>query len=443
MKLRDSVKECGVVGAGGAGFPTHMKVGAAADTVIVNGAECEPLLASDKYLMEMEGEKIVRGLEFIMEACGAKKGYIALKEKYSNQLESLTRAIERSSRNDISLFPLGDFYPAGDELILVYEITERVVPEQGIPLQVGCLVENVETTFNICSAVVNNKPVTRRYLTCTGEVKNPSVVKAHIGTPIAEIIKLCEGATIDEYVVVVGGPFMGRVVTDLETPVTKTTSGIIVLSHDHEIVRRKTLPYEFIVRQSKSVCCQCTYCTELCPRYLLGHDLQPHLIMRQIGYGVDVPQQVIANAILCSGCGLCEIYACVMGLSPNKINTMIKERLGAEGIEPDFPLRKITVNEMKDYRKIPTERVLNRLHLTKYDTQTLERGVETDPSLVEISLKQHIGAASVPVVKKGDIVKEGTLIAETKANALGAAIHASLEGEVKYIDSERIIIQRK
>lgn len=443
MKLSESVKECGVVGAGVAGFPTHIKIGSAADTVIVNGAECEPLLASDKYLMETEGEKIVMGLGFIMEACGAKKGYIALKEKYSNQLESLSEAIGKGSRNDISLFPLGDYYPAGDELILVHEIVKRVVPEQGIPLQVGCLVENVETTFNICTAVVNKEPVTRRYLTCTGEVRNPSVVRAHIGTPIGEIIDLCKGATIDEYVVVVGGALMGTVVTDLKTPVTKTTSGIIVLSGDHEIVRRKTLPHEFIIRQSKSVCCQCTYCTELCPRYLLGHDLQPHLIMRQIGYGVDVPNKVIANAILCSGCGLCEIYACVMGLSPNKINTMIKERLSSEGVMPEFPLRKITVNELKDYRKIPTERIINRLHLTKYDTQTLERGLETNPILVEISLKQHMGAASVPIVKTGDIVKEGTLIAEIQKNALGAAVHASIGGEVKFIDAERIIIQRK
>jgi Na+-translocating ferredoxin:NAD+ oxidoreductase RnfC subunit len=443
MKLSESVKACGVVGAGGAGFPTHIKIGAAADTVIVNGAECEPLLASDKYLMETEGEKIVRGLRFIMEACGAKKGYIALKEKYSTQLESLSEAIGKASRNDISLFPLGDFYPAGDELILVYEIVERVVPEQGIPIQVGCLVENVETTINICTAVENKLPVTRRYLTCTGEVRNPSVVRAHVGTPIGEIIDLCSGATIDDYVVVVGGPLMGTVVTDLKTPVTKTTSGIIVLSRDHEIVRKKTLPHEFIIRQSKSVCCQCTYCTELCPRYLLGHELQPHLIMRQIGYGVDIPNKVIENALLCSGCGLCEIYACVMGLSPNKVNTMIKERLSAEEFRSEFPLRKITVNELKDYRKIPTERIINRLHLMKYDTQALERGLETEPILVEISLKQHMGAASVPVVKEGDIVQEGSLIAEIQENALGAAIHASISGEVKFIDSERILIHRK
>ena len=101
------------------------------------------------------------------------------------------------------------------------------------------------------------------------------------------------------------------------------------------------------------------------------------------------------------------------------------------------------MNELKDYRKIPTERIKNRLHLMKYDTKTLKRGLETEPNLVEISLKQHIGAASVPVVKTGDIVKESSLIAEIQENALGAAVHACISGEVKFIDSERILIHRK
>jgi len=438
----EMVKSCGVVGAGGAGFPTHVKLSSSVDVVIVNGAECEPLLASDKYLLETRCDDILKGLSIIMRACGAGGGYIAVKEKYPRLLQGIKRAIQAGGRGDISLFPLSDYYPAGDEFLLVQEITNKVVPERGIPPQVGCLVENVETTFHIYEAVEHGKPVIRRFLTCTGEVKTPSVVKAHIGTSFREIIGLCGGPTVSDPVVISGGPLMGKVETDFESPVTKLTSGIIVLPRDHEIVRRKTIPVEHMIRQSKGACCQCTYCTELCPRYLIGHDLQPHLIMRQIGYGVDMPSRNIENALLCSGCGLCEIYACVMGLSPQRINTLIKDRFDAQGYRPEFLPRTIRVHEMKEYRKIPTDRIVNRLQLTKYTEWMLKRGVETAPDRVEMLLTQHTGTPAVPVVKLGDRVTEGALIADVPQNALGAAIHASIEGEVIFFDDERIIIKR-
>jgi Na+-translocating ferredoxin:NAD+ oxidoreductase RnfC subunit len=438
----DAVKSCGVVGAGGGGFPTHVKLSSAVDVAVVNGAECEPLLESDKYLLETQSDRILRGLALIMQSCRAASGYVAVKAKHSRLIQVLSKAIGESGRKDLSLFPLGDFYPAGDEFLLVEELTKRIVPERGIPPQVGCLVENVETTLNIQRAVELGEPVTRRYLTCSGEVRWPSVVKAHIGTSFREIIDLCGGATVEDPVVVIGGPLMGKVETDLETPVTKLTSGIIVLSREHEVVRRKTLPVEHMIRQIKAACCQCTYCTELCPRYLIGHDLKPHLIMRQIAYGVELPSKTIVNALLCSGCGLCEIYACVMGLSPQRINTMIKESLAAQGYRPEFPVREIKIHEMKEYRKIPTDRIVNRLKLTSYVQKPLRRHVETNPSRVEISLDQHAGAPSVPVVKKRERVVEGALIAEIPKDTLGAAVHSSIDGEVIFVDEERIIIQR-
>ncbi len=438
MKISEIVKEKGVVGAGGGGFPTHIKIDVKVDTVIANGAECEPLLASDKYLMEKESDKIVKGLEYMIEACGAKRGIIALKEKYSKPFQSIAKAI--GDRKDIEIFGLGDFYPAGDEFILVNEVTGRIVPEGGIPLKVGCVVDNVETIFNIYEAVKEDRPVTKRYLTCTGEVKNPSVVKAHIGVPIGDIISICGGATVDDFVVVIGGPLMGSIETDLESPVTKITTGIIVLPKDHEVIAKKKIPLEFMIKLSKSACCQCTYCTELCPRYLIGHDLKPHMIMRQINYGIDVPAETIRNAFLCSECRLCEVYACVMELSPSIMNRCIKERLLAEGYKPEFPEREMVKNEMKEYRRIPTSRIIDRLQLDKYSKGFVKRGVETDPDRVEILLRQHRGEPSQPVVKVGDRVHEGDLIAEISKNRLGAMVHASIEGSVTYVDGERIII---
>ncbi len=440
MDIASSIKQCGVVGSGGAGFPTHVKVDADVKVAIINGAECEPLLMSDKFLLETSIDRIIGGLEYIMEATGAETGYIALKEKYPGPLASVRRATE--GRDSIHVFPLGDYYPAGDEFLLVYEVTGKVVPEGGIPLHVGCVVDNVETALNVYEAVKNQRPVTTRYLTCTGEVSSPGVVEVPIGTPVSDVIELCGGPLIEDYVVVLGGPLMGKVETDLKTPVTKTTSGIIVLDRDHEVVRRKTIPLEFMVKQSRTVCCQCTYCTELCPRYLLGHDLQPHLIMRQIGYGIDEPARVIENAFLCSGCGLCEVYACVMGLSPSAINTVLKERLADQGYKPSFDGKKIEPHEMRDFRKIPTSRIVNRLQLTKYSRREVKRGLSMSPKRVEIPLKQHLGEPATAVVGPGDRVEKGSLIAEVSIDGLGAAVHASISGGVAVVDEERIIIER-
>ena len=441
MNLSERVKQCGVVGAGGAGFPTHVKLQAHADIIIVNGAECEPLLGSDNFLMERESEKLIRGTEYIMRSCGAREGYIALKEKHGDAVRALKSALGEAK--DIELFMLEDVYPSGDEFVLVYEITGRVVPEGGIPPDVGCVACNVETVVNICTAVEEERGVTLRYLSCTGEVKTPSIVRAHIGTSLLEIIKLCGGATIEDPVVLLGGPMMGRIETDLNTPVIKTTSALIVLPREHPVVQHKTMSMEFIIRQCKAACCQCTYCTELCPRYLLGHDLKPHMIMRQIAHGLDIPATVIQNALLCSECGLCETYACVMGLSPQLVNKTIKERFAAAGFKPEFSSSEPVVHEMRNYRLIPTDRLQGRLRLQQFYERGLGRDVHTDPDRVEILLQQHIGESATPTVAQGDRVTSGTPIAEMKKDVLGSSIHASIDGVVSLIDEERIIIEKR
>ncbi|UCB46656.1 MAG: 4Fe-4S dicluster domain-containing protein [Spirochaetota bacterium] len=441
MNISELIKSSGVVGAGGAGFPTHVKVEAEIDTVIVNGAECEPLLENDKWLLEKESKKVIKGLEYLIDACGARRGVIALKQKYKQPMIAIKKAIGK--RKSVEVFELGDFYPAGDEFILVYEVTGRIVPEGGIPLKVGCLVDNVETVLNVYEAIENKRPVTRRWLTCTGEVEVPSVVNANIGVPLADVIDLCGGITVPDAAVVIGGPLMGSIEKDLQAPVTKTTTGIIVLPEDHEIIRKKTIPVEFIIKLSKSVCCQCTYCTEMCPRYLIGHGLKPHLIMRQINLGIDIPAHIIKNAFLCSECGLCEVFACVMELSPAIMNRSLKERLIKEGLTPHFPERKVEAREMKEYRKIPTSRIVQRLGLSAYREKPLRRGVKTDPERIELLLKQHIGEVSVPIVKVGDKVQEGQPIAEIPEGCLGARVHSSISGMVTFCDDERVIIERQ
>ena len=440
MALENVLRNMGVVGAGGAGFPTHIKVANKVEVVIGNGAECEPLLYNDKYIMEEVGEEVVKGLELVMQSTDAKKGVIALKKKYLSIAGNLEKTI--AEKKNMSLFLLEDYYPVGDEFILIQEITGKIVPEGRIPPDVGCLVNNVETLRNVYMAE-KGKAVTRRTLTCIGEVKKPSIITARIGTSFREIINLCE-PTLEDFVVIVGGPMMGGVVFDLDTPVIKTTTGILVLPKDHPLVLKKTMRIEYIIKQSKASCCQCIYCTDLCPRYLLGHELYPHKIMRQINFGIDIPYEVIQNAFLCSECGLCEVFACPMELSPRIINQKIKANLLTAGYQPKFSDKKENSREEQAYRKIPSLRIKNRLRLDKYDEDGRRplRVIETDPDQVEILLKQHTGVTSKPVVKIDEQVNEGDLIAEIPEGKLGARLHASIKGRITYIDEERIVIKK-
>jgi len=446
MRLIEILTKNGVVD----GELTFLNEGSVVDTIIVNGAADELLLEHESWLLGAEVEKIVAGLEVLMDGCGATSGVIALKNTRPEAVARLETAVKQKSR--ITIFPLQDFYPAGDKLVLVYEVSGRVVPEGRSPVDAGCLVIAPETICNISSAVGKSGPVTKRTLTCAGEVKRPSVVTAHIGTPIAKVLALCGGPTVEDPVVLVGGPVTGRVETDLEAPVTKSTQGIIVLPRDHVVVRNRTVPVEHVVRRAKSVCCGCSFCTDFCPRFLLGYDIRPHLIMRQVSYDIDLPSEVIVNALLCSGCGLCEMYACGLGLSPRVVNEHVRRSLYRQGYVPEFGGRSLTVRDMSEYRRIPEERILERLMLNRYSDRLVRGGmgtgsvwtdsVRTDPVRVEILLRQHEGAAAVPVVLLGDMVREGGLIAEMREGA-GAAVHSSIDGKVTFLDPERVIVERQ
>lgn len=438
MNIPEIVKEMGVVGAGGGGFPTHLKISRPCEVVIANGAECEPLLANDKFVMEEETAQVVDGLRWAMLATGAKRGIVALKGRGSPAEQAISEAI--AGQNGLSTFVLGDYYPAGDEFLLVREVLGKVVPEGGIPPAVGAVVLNVETLRNI-SRAMQKQPVIDRTLTCQGEVHKPSVLRVRVGTPFQEVFDACGGVRIPDYVILVGGPMMGTIVTDPLLPVTKTTTSLFVLPREHPLVRKRTLPLPFIVKQSKTACCQCTYCTELCPRYLLGHELYPHKIMRQINLGLDIPPEIIEGAFLCSECGMCEVYACPMELSPRIINRVIKEKFIQAGYRPIFAQREIRTRDTFPYRKIPVSVVKNRLALYQYQSRVPVRvGVIKAPSKVELLLKQHAGLPAQVVVNVGDRVQEGDMIGET-AGEISARVHASIAGRVILVDSKRVIIE--
>ncbi len=280
----DKVRSAGVVGAGGAGFPTHVKLQFDVGRVLANGASCEPLLSSDPYLMEHQTGPVLDGLLTVMDCTGSEKGTICLKSKHANALAALRAKISANGyAGRIDVFELEDFYPAGDEFILVNEVLGKIVPEGGIPLNVRAVVSNVESLLNISRAIAGT-PVTDRYLTVCGEVNEPVICKIPIGTPVSAAIELAGGPKISDYGIVMGGPMMGKVLTDGSEPITKTTSGIIVLPPNHNVIRDKRRSLDQMRFIAKSACTQCSRCTDLCPRYLIGHALEPHKIMRHLAY---------------------------------------------------------------------------------------------------------------------------------------------------------------
>lgn len=435
MNLQERLRDAGVVGAGGAGFPAHVKAGSHVEYVIANGAECEPLLHKDYELMVHHPERVVDGVRLLMRATGARQGIIGIKEKNARAVEAVGAAL--GSEADIRLHTLGDFYPSGDEYILVYEATGRLIPPQGIPLDVGIVVNNVETLYNI-SAAAEGAPVTEKFITVAGAVNRPLTFVAPIGMSYRDAVAAAGGASVGEFALFVSGVMMGKLEFDLDLPITKTCAGLIVLPADHTQVVRKSKPLEAMHRIGKSACDQCSYCTELCPRYTLGYDVQPHKVMRSLSFtatGEDLWNQF---AQLCCGCGLCTLYACPEYLFPKEACDKGKADLREKGIKWEGR-REVEPHPMYEYRRTPLKMLVQRLGLVEYDVPTPFERLDLRPRRVRLPLSQHIGAPAEPLVAAGQRVARGEVIGEIPSDKLGARLHASIEGVVTEVGSEIVI----
>jgi len=433
--LSGKLRDCGVVGAGGAGFPTHVKAQSQVEYLIANGAECEPLIHKDAELMKHFPAEILSGMTAMMEATGAKSGKFGVKTKNAESIE----ALRHSNRSDrIEFVMLGDFYPSGDEYELVYTATGRLIPPAGIPLQVGCVVNNVETLYNVHFAG-EGRPVTEKFLSVCGAVREPKSFWAPVGTPFRELIALAGGATVPEFGVFISGIMMGTLTFDLEDVVTKTTGGLIVLPRDHYLMTRKTRSQDEMNRIGKSACDQCSYCMEFCPRYLLGYEVMPHKVMRSLGFtltGGDIWNQW---SELCCACGLCTLYACPEDLYPKEACDDGKKDRRAAGLK-FVQQRPVEVHPMKEYRRVPLAQLRKRLQVEEYEKETPFQNVACRPAAVRIRMKQHAGQAASPVVQEGKKVKKGQVVGRVDAAALGADIHASIDGKVRTVTAEFVEI---
>ena len=434
MELTKIVCDAGILGAGGAGFPTHVKINCKAEYVLANGAECEPLLRVDQQVMQVYAADVVKGIRAVKEFTGAKYAVICLKEHYHDAVHALKAATKDAE--DVQIHLLDGYYPAGDEQQIVYDVTGRVVPTGGLPLDVGCVVCNVSTLVNIANAM-EGKKVIEKYVTVGGAVKNPVTVRVPVGISLKEVLEAAGGTTEDcDYII--GGPCMGRVVDTLDIPVTKTTGGLLAIPKGHPLFESKSTTIN--LKKMMAVCCQCSMCTQMCPRNALGLNVQPHKAMRSLANGVDLLGDI--NGIFsCCNCGLCTYYACNFGLKPSQVMQTLKSAVASSGVRARKEVY-TTVDSGLENKKVPVSRLIARMGLKKYDVPAplVDKALTTD--CVRIALRMGVGAPSVPKVQVGDKVRKNQLIADIAEGKLGVKMHASISGTVTDISSDYIEIRR-
>ena len=430
--LIELIRDAGVVGAGGAGFPTDRKLDCQAEVFLVNGIECEPLLRTDRITMEQHAPRIVHTVQILKEHLGAKRAVIALKKHYEKAAAQMLAATEGTG---IEVYLSESFYPAGDEQNLVFCVTGRTVPTGGIPLDVGCVVSNVSTVLNIADAL-EEKPVTDKMVTVSGSVVRPVTVEVPIGTPLSILLEAAGGA-LGECSYIIGGPLMGQVTEDLSQPVTKTTGGLLAIPKGHVLLSRKTFDLQRESLMARAACSQCSFCTQMCPRNAMGLHVEPHKAMRALASGNEKLLGEVNGIFSCCDCGLCTYYACNFGMKPGKAMQMAKQRLQKEGVKPRREVWSRPDGGIGQ-KRVPTQRLLARLDLVKYDQDAPFIG-HVDCREVRIPLKMHIGAPDEAIVRPGMRVNRGEPIA--KAKGMGAHIHASVSGTVVQVTDSYIEIR--
>lgn len=436
MELKELMKAAGIIGAGGAGFPSYAKLAGGADTLLVNGAECEPLLYTDYIILKRELSMVLSGIRAVLEGTGISRAVLAIKEHTAKRL-----SFKDGEKLDtgITVKVLSDVYPLGDEVALIYEVLGRLVKPASLPITVGVIVYNVETMYNLGRAVRYSEPVTMKWLTVGGDIEKPVVVRVPVGTPIEEIFDKLGIEVDEEHSVIDGGPSMGKLINHVRASVTKTTKGILVLPNNTQAVMSKLMNEKMAVARAETACCQCTRCTDMCPRALLGYPLEPHKMVRTAMQVAEAMPQMVISATLCCGCGICESIACSQGISPKAVISNYKAVLAKNGMR-FFSTQSREVTEEREYRKIPSARWMSALGVTNFDKLPTYIGELTDITRVLVPLSKHIGAPSIPTVRDGDSVKRGDVIAAA-ADGLSIPQHATIDGRVT-VENRKIIIDR-
>ncbi len=434
------IREAGVIGAGGAGFPTYKKLETPVEFVIANGAECEPLLQKDRETLRQDREAFLRGLEIVQQLTGAARVTVALKAK-NRDLWEIYRAEFRARGYEGLIYR--DVYPAGDEYVLVYEVTGRQIPPGGIPLAVGCVTSNVETIANVARAV-DGQPVVDKCLTICGAVSRPLTTIVPVGTSLADCLERAGGCTVDDPLVLTGGLMMGGVTSNLDDPVTKRMGGVIALPRQHYLARRKSQSRETYTRIGHGQCDQCSLCTELCPRYILGYPIEPHRVMRTLLMTGQARQRGSLWAQYCCECNVCSYIACPEQLDPKNLCVDAKQLLRENGLGRTAEELSVLFGEphpARHGREIPIATLMTRLGLRAFaPPEDFVPRHDWQPQRVTIPLDSHVGLPAVARVRRGERVRRGQLIATVAPEQLGCPAHASMDGQVTAVTPASIQI---
>ena len=293
-EIRNIVKEAGIVGLGGAGFPTHVKLTpkdeSAIDTIIVNGAECEPYLTSDYRMMLEEPLSIIKGLNVILQLFDNAKGVIGIENNKPDAIQKMTEFVKDEPR--ITVCPLLTKYPQGGERSLIYAVTGRKINSSMLPADAGCIVDNVDTVISIYNAVCKTTPLIRRIITVTGDaIANPQNYSVRTGTSYKELLEASGGFKTEPEKIISGGPMMGQALFNLEIPVTKTSSALTCMTKDEVAIH------------APSACIRCGRCVSVCPSHVV-----PQMMM-DAAERSDIERFTALNGMECCECGCCT-YVC-------------------------------------------------------------------------------------------------------------------------------------
>ena len=440
-KLQQIIYDAGIVGAGGAGFPTHKKLSPEIKQIVINAAECEPLMMVDHHIFKKHLRAIIEIMNLMLDATGAEEAIMGIKGKNMHLLDP--QIVKETEGTRVKIKEIPDIYPAGDEVVLVYETTGKIIPEGAIPIMVGVMVINTETLYNIKKAIVDNEPVVDKYVTLAGDVPADITVKVPVGMKIKEVFEAVGYGNLDGKAIINGGPMMGKLVDIENDVITKTTKGLLVFPETHNVIQRKKAPLSMTLKRASAACCNCTMCTDMCPRYLLGHSIQVHKVLHVATHANVNDSESFLQSSLCCGCGVCTVMACQQMKDPQAVSMGAKAALAKAGYRRSGGLAPQKPRRERELRLVPSEKLIDRLGIRQYVKDTVKRKyMDFQPDEVYIALSQHVGKPADPVVKVGDVVKRGDVVARTSEDALGTTMHASIDGKIKRIDNSYIVIAR-